>query len=99
MLASTTALAAGDYATAINNALAAQGLAGSLPKVSRNAGMGGGAQTAEWDAIGINNYVVNLRKQYWASLGVQTAEIEITEPAVLNDIGDMTGQFTGGFNQ
>ena len=73
------AVAAGNYSTAISNALAAQGILSTLPKLSRSSGTGGGTQSAEWDGQAIDAFVKRLRQQYGASLGVQTASVVFVE--------------------
>ena len=87
MDAAIAAQAAGNYPTAINNALAAQGGLLTLPKVSRSAGGGHGMQAVEWDVLGIDLFVKNLRKQQGASLGVQTASIvhRVPSPVAYGD--------------
>jgi len=86
MDAAVVAVAAGDYATAISKALAAQGLLSSLPKLSRSAG-GGGQQEVEWDSAGIDNFIKRLRQQQGASLGVQSQDIQFNDPT-LGSSGD-----------
>ena len=92
------AIALGDFSTAIARALAAQGLLAALPKLSRAAGSGGGTQSAEWDAAAIDNFVRRLRQQQGAALGVQSAPIEISDPAILDD-GSQFANSSGGYVQ
>ncbi len=98
MAAAVAALAAGNYPTAINQALAAQGLLACLPKISRSAGAGGGEMSAAWDAAGIDNFIRRLRQQQGAALGVQTAPAEIVEPAAMGQ-GDEFANSSGGYVQ
>jgi hypothetical protein len=95
MDAAIAALSAGDYSTAVNKALTAQAILATLPKVSRSQGTGGGAQSAEWDAQAIDNFVRRLRQQQGASLGVQTAAVEIVEPTQYQDTGYNDGSSYG----
>ena len=98
MAAATAALASGDYPTALNNALAAQGLIACLPKVSRSAGTGGGDMSASWDPVGIDNFIRRLRQQQGAGLGIQSAPVEMSEPIVLDD-GSQFANSSGGYVQ
>ena len=93
MTSALSALASGDYATALNNALAAQGMISIMPKASRSQGTGGGEQSASWDAAGIDSFVRRLRQQQGASLGVQISPVVIQEPLPI-DNGE---QFSGGY--
>jgi hypothetical protein len=95
MSAALAALAGGDYVTAINNALAAQGIVATLPKATRSAGSGGGEQSASWDAQGIENFIRRLLQQQGASLGVQYAPITIQEPAPYSEGEQYAGSSTG----
>ena len=98
MNAAIAAQATGDYPTALNNALAAQGLIACLPKISRNAGVGGGEMSASWDPAGIDNFVKRLRQQQGAALGVQSVPVTIIEPAPIDD-GEQFANSSGGFVQ
>jgi hypothetical protein len=98
MAAAIAAQALGDYPTALNNALAAQGLIACLPKIRRGAGTGGGDMAAEWDPVGIDNFIRRLRQQQGTSLGMQYVDVEITEPAETDDLG-MDADVTGGYVQ
>ena len=98
MAAAIAAQAAGDYATALNNGLAAQGLIACLPKISRSAGTGGGEMSASWDVAGIDNFIRRLRQQQGASLGVQYVSVQITEPIETANIGT-DADVTGGYVQ
>ena len=98
MTAAIAALAAGNYAAALNNALAAQGMIAIMPKASRGQGSGGGQQSAEWDSAGIDNFVKRLRQQQGATLGIQTSPVSIVEP-VPEDQGDQFANSTGGYVQ
>jgi hypothetical protein len=98
MTAAIAAQAAGDYATALNNALAAQGMISILPKASRSQGTGGGEQSASWDPAGIDNFIKRLRQQQGATLGVQYAPVTIQEPTPY-DQGDQFANVAGGYVQ
>ena len=98
MTVAITAQAAGDYPTALNNALAAQGLISCLPKISRSAGAGGGEMSASWDPAGIDNFVKRLRQQQGATLGIQTVPVTISEPDPIND-GEQFANSSGGYVQ
>ena len=98
MSAALAALAAGDYATAINNALAAQGIVATLPKASRSAGTGGGEQSASWDVAGIDNFIKRLRQQQGASLGIQQTLVTYAEPDPISQ-GDEFANTSGGYVQ
>src|ERR1035437_4241845 len=98
MTAAIAAQAGGDYSTALNNALAAQGLIACLPKVSRSAGTGGGEMSASWDPVGIDNFIRCLRQQQGAALGMRTVPVTIREPAVY-DQGDQFANSSGGYVQ
>ncbi len=98
MSTALSALAGGDYATALNNALCAQGIIATLPKATRSAGSGGGEQSAAWDAAGIENFIRRLQQQLGASLGVQYAPITIQEPAPYSE-GEQFANSAGGFVQ
>ena len=97
MDAAVAAQAAGDYATALNNAIAAQGIIASLPKAARSQGTGGGQQSAEWDVAGVQNFIKSIYRQQGASLGVQSAPISVTEPVLVSDGSQYTGATYGGW--
>ena len=98
MDAAIAALAGGDYATALQKALAAQGIIATLPKASRSGGPGGGEQSASWDAAGIDNFVRNCRRQHGASLGIQTMPAVFSEPTP-SDQGEQFANSSGGYVQ
>ncbi len=98
MDAAIAAQAAGDYFTAINNALAAQGIVATLPKATRSAGTGGGEQSAAWDPQAIDNFVKRLRQQQGATLGVQQVPITMQEPIPFEE-GDQFANSAGGYVQ
>jgi hypothetical protein len=98
MAAAIAAQAAGDYATALNNALAAQGMVATLPNIRRGAGTGGGDMAASWDPAGIDNFIRRLRQQQGASLGVQYASVVISEPIATENLG-AEADVTGGYVQ
>ena len=97
MTAALSALANGDYATALNNALAAQGMISILPKASRSQGTGGGEQSVSWDAAGIDNFIRRLRQQQGASLGVQSIPVVVSEPTPLDNGTEYSGGGWGGW--
>ena len=96
MDAAVTALLAGDYATALRQAVAAQGILTVLPELSRSAGTGGGSQAAKWTQAGIDQFVGRVSRLQGASLGVQSAPIENVEPAVLADGSQFAVSNVGG---
>jgi hypothetical protein len=78
--AALSALGAGDYNTAINQALAAQLVLSTMPgHLSRSQG-GGGNQSLAWDSESIDRFVVRCRQAQSAGLGVQTANIVYSPP-------------------
>jgi hypothetical protein len=85
MDAAVTAVAAGDYATARQNALAAQGLIATLPRASRSAGTGGGTQSAEWDAEAVAQFVRRLTIEDVGAQGIQQLPVEFTNPTLISD--------------
>ncbi len=98
MLAAVAAMAAGNYWTAMNNALAAQGIMAVLPKISRSAGTGGGEMSASWDPVGIANFIKALRQQQGSAAGMQSVPVTIVEPATIDD-GEEFANSTGGYVQ
>jgi len=98
MAAAIAAQASGDYATAINNALAAQGLIACLPKISRSAGTGGGEMSASWDAAGIDQFIKRLWQMSGSALGMVSVPVTILEPSVIEN-GDEFANSTGGYVQ
>ena len=75
MLAATTALVAHDYNTAIDNALAAQGILVAMPEVERSSGRVAGSRKAKWTQEGIDQFIRRVRQQQSASVGIQTRRI------------------------
>lgn len=73
MAAATTALAGGDYASARDNALAAQALASVLPDTQRSAG-DGGQQGLSWDRVAISQFVDRCQRLLNSSVGVQVSK-------------------------
>jgi hypothetical protein len=71
MLAATNALVAHDYGTAIDNALAAQGILAILPDAERSSGRVAGSRHVKWTPDGINQFIIRIRQQQASSLGVQ----------------------------
>jgi hypothetical protein len=78
----TDAVANGDYPTAIQKAIAAQGLIAALPKVERGGNRATGSRSAEWTPEGIDQFIVNLRKQYNSTVGIQVRNIAYRLPGV-----------------
>jgi hypothetical protein len=95
MDAAVTALLSGDYATALRQAVAAQGILTVLPELSRSAGTGGGSQAAKWTQPGIDQFVGRVSRLQGASLGVQSVPIEIVKPEVLDDESQFAGTSGG----
>lgn len=77
MTAATTALASGDYASARDNALAAQALASVLPDTQRSAG-DGGQQGLTWDRIAISQFTDRMQRLLNASVGIQVSKAQLT---------------------
>jgi hypothetical protein len=76
MTAATAALAAGNYASARNNAIAAQGLLAVLPDTERKAG-DGGQQSLTWDRPAIDKFVDRVQRLLNSGLGVQVSKVQI----------------------
>jgi hypothetical protein len=98
MTAAVAALQAGDYATALQQALSAQGLLALIPRTSHAAGTGGGSHGFEYSPQAIGDFIKNLRLQQGAALGVQSSPITISEPTVLDD-GEQFANSSGGYVQ
>ncbi len=81
MAAAVAALTAGDHATALTQALAAQGYMAVLPDGSApGAGGGGGAHEMTWDSTKIQDFIGNLRRRQSAAAGIQRTKITYTRP-------------------
>jgi len=80
MDAATDAVVIGDLSTAITNAVAAQGLIAVLPRVERSSGKTTGSRKAEWTPEGIDQFIINLRKQQSATAGIQVRNIVDRRP-------------------
>jgi len=77
MAAAAADLAAGDYAAALDHAIAAQGYLAALPD-------GGAADhTMQWDSRKIQDFVANLRRRAGANAGIQRTKI--TYARITND--------------
>jgi len=76
MTAATAALATGNYTSARDNALAAQGLASVLPDTERSAG-DGGKQSLKWDRLAIDQFVNRVQRQLNGGVGVQVSKVQI----------------------
>jgi hypothetical protein len=98
MAAAVAALQSGDFSTALQQAIAAQGFLALIPRTSHSAGVGGGAHAFEYSPQAIDEFVKNLRRQQSAALGVQSSPIVISEPAVLED-GEQFANSSGGYVQ
>jgi len=80
MTAAATAVAAGDYATAIVQALAAQALVVGLPSQMSKGQGGGGTQSMGWNFEAISKFILDVRRQQGASVGVQVAPMFTRPP-------------------
>jgi hypothetical protein len=87
MSQAVAALVARDYDTAVNLALAAQAIAGRLPKASRSAGSGGGTQSAAWSATEISEFIVRCRQQQASAVGVQAMNKMYVRPSSYGGAG------------
>lgn len=76
MTAATTALAAGDFATARNQALTAQALMSVIPDTVRNSG-GGGSQEMTWDRVAISNFIDRMQKLLNSTSGMTSSKVVI----------------------
>ena len=74
MTAAQSALASGDYATALDSAIAAQGYLAALPDSEQ------GDTSLKWDSAKIHHFIANLqarqRESQAASYGIQRTKIE-----------------------
>ena len=68
------AMAAADYLTARDKALAAQGLLSALPNTSRNSS-GGGSDALTWDRVALSEFVRNAIKFANAKHGFSTSKV------------------------
>jgi hypothetical protein len=98
MSAAIAAQAVGNNATALNNALAAQGLIACLPKISRSAGLGGGEMSASWDSAGIDQFVKRLMQMQGSTAGMISVPVTIIEPATIGN-GEEFANSSGGYVQ
>jgi hypothetical protein len=87
MEAAVAAVSSGDFDTAINNAIAAQGIVAVLPRVERSSGKAAGSRSAAWTPEGIDQFIVRLRQQQSASIGVQTQNILYKQPCGMGPVG------------
>ena len=69
MTLAQSALADGDYTTALQHAIAAQGYLSTLPNSRRS------ADSLEWDDRKIESFIANVRKLQTGSAGVQYTKI------------------------
>lgn len=74
MTDATTALGLGDYATARDKALAAQGLAAILPDTNRVTGSGG-TEGLTWDRAAISQFIDRMQKLLNSKTGMQTSKV------------------------
>lgn len=79
MTAATAALQSGDYATALTQAIAAQGHMAVLPDGGL-ASATGGAHTMEWDDKKIENFIANIRRRRGANAGIQRTLVTKVRP-------------------
>ena len=88
MAAATAAVVVRDYQTAIDNALAAQGLIAAMPEVERSSGRAAGSRKVKWTQEGIDQFVRRVRQQLSASLGVQKVNKVYLPPGLNSGRGD-----------
>jgi hypothetical protein len=74
MTAASTAVLAGDYATALQKALAAQALRGAIP----DGGWQNGA-TVEWPPASIQDFIANAKASRASTVGIQRTKIRRVE--------------------
>ena len=78
--AAITAVAAGDYATAIQQALAAQAILATMP-ADQDRGMSGGiTQKISWTADAIDKFIVRCTQQQGAQQGVTAQNNQYVNP-------------------
>jgi len=75
--AASTAIAAGDWATALTKALAAQAQLSVLPDSEYQAG---GQTVLRYDRRAVESLVANIRRQQSAALGMQQTKISYARP-------------------
>lgn len=76
--AAVVAIRAGDYGTALTQALAAQALLAAVPDSIQ--GVGGGATELRWGRQAINELVINIRRQQSIAGGMQQTKIIYARP-------------------
>jgi hypothetical protein len=76
MDAAVAAMAAADYGTARDKALAAQALLSVLPNTSRNSS-GGGSDALTWDRVAVSQFVANAIKLANASRGIVESKVRL----------------------
>lgn len=80
--AAIAALAAGDYNTAVNQALAAQAVLATIPaSATRGGGTSGGNQSMAWSAEAIDSFIVRCRQQGASAQGITSVPITRSNPA------------------
>lgn len=80
--AAITALVAGDYNTAIQQALAAQMMLATIPaSATRGGGTSGGNQSLSWSAEAIDQFIVRCRQQGASAQGITLNSITRANPA------------------
>ena len=80
--AAATALAGRDYATALDNALAAQALLACAPaELERSSGHASGSRRLRIAAEAVERLVVRIRQQQASSRGIQTIN-KVYQPAI-----------------
>jgi hypothetical protein len=92
--AAINAMVAGDYATAIQQAMAAQAVLGTIPsKASRSAGTFGGAQSAEWPADQIQAFIINCQRLQNAAGGVTLSNKQYQPPQLFGSPVSSPGEY------
>ncbi len=91
--AAIAALAAGDYNTAVNQALAAQAVLATIPSNAvRGAGPMGGNQSLAWSAEAIDSFIVRCRQQGASIQGITSAPITRANPSQTQGAADSPGE-------
>jgi len=80
-------MAVGDYASARDKALAAQGVLSVLPNTNRNSS-GGGSDGLNWDRVALSQFVENCTKLANARLGMQTSKV-VCQPLTTDGVNQI----------
>lgn len=75
-----TAIGNGDYGTAIQKGIAAQGIVAILPELERSSGKAAGSRKAKWTPEGIDQFIIRCQHQLNASVGVGVNNIFYRQP-------------------